>query len=48
MMSKFEKVLYWYRTGMWDINKVSNAVIKNWITKEEFKEITGEEFPEGN
>jgi hypothetical protein len=44
MMSKFEKVLYWYRAGMWDIKKVRNAVVKKWITEEEFKEITGEEY----
>ena len=43
-MSKFEKILYWYRAGMWDIEKVRNAVVKKWITVEEFKIITGDDY----
>jgi hypothetical protein len=31
---------------LWNIIRVRNAVIKKWITAEEFKEITGKEFPE--
>lgn len=46
MSSKFQKVKYYYDNGLWDINRVRNAVIKNWITAEEFEEITGESYAE--
>lgn len=45
-MTKFEKVKYYYDNGLWDIHRVRNAVIKNWITAEEFEEITGESYAE--
>lgn len=41
-MSKFEKVKYYYDNGLWNISRVRNAVVKNWITAAEFEEITGE------
>ena len=41
---KFSKVKSYYDNGLWSITKVRNAVIKNWITAEEFKEITGEDY----
>lgn len=42
-MSKyFEKVKYYYDRGLWDINRVREAVVKGWITEEEFYLITGE------
>lgn len=40
----FEKVKTYYDIGLWNINKVRNAVLKEWITEEEFTEITGESF----
>lgn len=50
-MSKFYyKVKGYYDTlnlsgeRYWDINKVKNAVVKQWITEDEFKEITGEDY----
>lgn len=44
-MSKyFEKVRTYYQIGQWDIDKVRNAVIKGWITPEEFKLITNEDY----
>ncbi len=46
MTSKFQKVKYYYDNGLWDINRVRNAVVKNWITAEEFEEITGEPYAE--
>lgn len=46
MSSKFQKVKYYYDNGLWDINRVRNAVVKNWITSEEFEEITGESYAE--
>ncbi|MBQ9659508.1 MAG: XkdX family protein [Clostridia bacterium] len=39
----FEKVKTYYDDGMWNISKVHNAVGK-WITAEEYKEITGEDY----
>ena len=40
MSSKFYKVKEYFDKGLWDIYRVRNAVVKNWITAEEFKEIT--------
>lgn len=45
-MSKFDKVKYYYDNGLWTIKQVRNAVIKGWITAEEFEEITGEPYAE--
>ena len=39
---KFETVKLYYDMGLWRIERVRNAVIKNWITDGEFYEITGE------
>ena len=44
MSSKYEKVLKYYRTGMWNVAQVRNAVVKDWITAEEFFMITGENY----
>ena len=41
---KFEKVKAYYDTGVWSIERVRLAVTKNWITPEEFEEITGEVY----
>lgn len=46
MSSKFHKVKYYYDNGLWDISRVRNAVVKSWITKSEFEEITGESYAE--
>ena len=43
---KFEKVKTYYDKGLWNITQVRNAVIKGWITAEEFEEITGQPFVE--
>ena len=43
-MSKFELVKTFYDKGLWNITRVKNAVVKNWITEEQFKEITGEDY----
>lgn len=43
-MTKFEKVKKYYDAELWTIKQVRNAVIKSWITEEEFKEITGQTF----
>lgn len=48
---KYETVKKYYvryietdgRVG-WDLHMVSNAVVKGWITEEEFEEITGQKY----
>ena len=44
MSAKFEKVKKFYDKGFWTIDMVRNAVVKGWITEEEFEEITGEKY----
>lgn len=39
----FEKVARYYSNGLWSKQRVYNAV-GNWITQEEYKEITGEDY----
>ena len=39
----FDKIKTWFDKGLWDINKVHDAVPKL-ITAEEFEEITGEPY----
>lgn len=41
---KFNKVKKFFDDGFWTVEMVRNAVVKEWITAEEFKEITGEEY----
>lgn len=41
---KYEKVKGYYLAGYWTASMVQNAVIKGWITAEEYREITGEEY----
>ncbi len=41
-MSKYSKVKDYYDCGLWSFERVKNAVIKKWITADEFEEITGE------
>lgn len=46
---KFEKVKGYYCTfvdgrRLWDESRVRNAVVKGWITEEEFRLITGTEY----
>lgn len=40
----FNKVKQYYDNRLWGIERVREAVVKNWITPEEFKEITGEDY----
>ena len=39
----FDKVKKYYDDGIWEENKVKNAVGK-WITQEEYKEIVGKDY----
>lgn len=43
MSENFEKVKNYYDEGLWNVARVRKAVGK-WITKEEFKIITGEDY----
>ena len=43
-MEWFEKIKLYYETGLWDINRVKDAVVKGKITAEQYEEITGEEY----
>lgn len=42
--NKYDKVKYYYDNGFWTLDMVKNAVIKGWITEEEFYEITGIDY----
>lgn len=44
MSANFEKVKYYYDNGLWNIDRVKKAVAKGWITEEEYREITGEDY----
>ena len=44
MMSRFEKVKKYFDDGLWNIQRVANAVIKGWIEIDEFQKITGENY----
>lgn len=44
MSKKFNMVKNFYEQGLWSKKRVHDAVAKGWITAEEYKEITGEEY----
>lgn len=44
MSPKFNKVKGYYNSGLWNKIMVRNAVVKNWITAEEYQQITGEVY----
>lgn len=41
---KFELVKMYYDSGLWKKKAVRNAVVREWITAEEYEEITGEVY----
>lgn len=43
MSKNFEKVKNYYDNDIWNKTRVYNAVGK-WITEDEYKQITGEEY----
>ena len=43
-MTKYDKVKNYYDKGFWNLEMVKNAVVKAWITSDEYKTITGEEY----
>ena len=44
MSDRFEKVKYYYDTKRWTLTMVQNAVVKGWITEDEYLKITGLEY----
>ena len=46
MSSKFEKVKSYYERGLWSVSRVRDAVVKGWITAEEFEIITDQPYEE--
>lgn len=40
----YERIKFFYEIGMWNKPMVKNAVKRDIITKEQYKEITGEEY----
>lgn len=44
MSAKFETVKKYYKNKLWNEEQVRNAVVKGWITEEEFQGITGKEY----
>lgn len=44
MSRYFQKVKHYYDNGLWNIERVRNAVVKGWITETEFKTITGNDY----
>ena len=45
MSPKFNKVKNYYDSGRWNKEMGANAVVKGWITAEEYEIITGEVYP---
>jgi hypothetical protein len=43
-MTKYDKVKNYYDKDLWNLEMVKNAVVKAWITSDEYKTITGEEY----
>lgn len=41
---KFDTVKKYYDMGVWSEAKVRDAVVKGWITAEEFQTITGKAY----
>lgn len=44
MSKRFDTVKRYYERGLWKIGAVRSAVIKGWITEEEYQLITGEAY----
>lgn len=46
MSRKFEKVKTYYEKRLWTKEQVANAVKKGWIIADEYRDITGEDYPD--
>lgn len=40
----YDKIKYYYEAGLWSLPMVKKAVQKGIITKDQFKDITGENY----
>lgn len=40
----YERIKYYYASGLWSVGMVKNAVKKGIITKAQYTEITGKEY----
>ena len=43
-MSLYDKVKQYYDWGLWTVEMIKNAVVKQKITPEQYKEITGLDY----
>lgn len=43
----FKKIKKWYTQGLWTAEMVAQAVAKGVINADEYKEITGKDYPGG-
>ena len=43
---KFYLIKDYYDRGLWNVSRVRAVVAHGWITPEEFKEITGQDYTE--
>ena len=41
---RYDLIKQYYNAGLWNKKRVRDAVIKGWITADEYKEITGEGY----
>lgn len=46
MSKNYNKVKSYYDRGLWSIERVREAVVKGWITPEEYELITGQPYEE--
>lgn len=46
--SKFEMVKNFYDNGLWKEKRVRDAVVKGWISPENYREITGQNYEDNN
>ena len=44
MSADFAKLKVYYEDGHWTAKQIGDAVAKGWITAEEYREITGEDY----
>lgn len=44
MSKNYNKVKSYYDRGLWSIERVREAVVKGWITEEEYEIITGQPY----
>jgi hypothetical protein len=44
MSSRYEEVKFYYDNNLWPISAIKVAVVKDWITEDEFETITGQVY----